>query len=301
MAKFKGSEYLNKKYTMKDGNIVTIIKYNGYTNVDIEYEDGTVLKNRKVNCLKRGKIEKPINRVGEVYSLNQGYTAKILEYDSYNTYKILISDGTILENLQYNQIKKGTVENPNHRTVCDIGYIGIGKYSLKDLFGENTNYSITWKNIIRRCSKKPKENVTYHDCLISKEWECLQNFAYWYETNYKEGWHVDKDILVKGNKVYSSETCCFVPQEINNLFTLRSNYRGALPIGVHKVGNKFKAQISRYGVRIPLGDFDTPEEAFYTYKIAKEEYIKEVANKWRGQITEECYWALMNYKVDIKD
>jgi hypothetical protein len=50
-----------------------------------------------------------------------------------------------------------------------------------------------------------------------------------------------------------------------------------------------------------LGTFDTPEEAFQAYKVAKEEYIKEVADKWKDKITEKVYQALYNYKVEITD
>ncbi len=53
--------------------------------------------------------------------------------------------------------------------------------------------------------------------------------------------------------------------------------------------------------KIHLGSFSTPEEAFEAYKTAKEEYIKEVADKWRGQITEQVYHAMYNYKVEIID
>ena len=37
------------------------------------------------------------------------------------------------------------------------------------------------------------------------------------------------------------------------------------------------------------------------HKTAKEAYIKEVADKWRGQITEQVYEAMYNYKVEIDD
>ena len=50
-----------------------------------------------------------------------------------------------------------------------------------------------------------------------------------------------------------------------------------------------------------LGGFDTPEEAFLAYKQAKEAYIKEVANKWKGQIDPKVYEALMNWNVEITD
>ena len=95
---------------------------------------------------------------------------------------------------------------------------------------------------------------------------------------------MDKDIVFKGNKLYSEDTCVFVPREINNLFTTRVRFRGEFPIGVHySTGKgKFVAQISKNcDKRIHLGLFDTPEEAYLAYKKEKECYIKEVAEKWK--------------------
>ena len=71
--------------------------------------------------------------------------------------------------------------------------------------------------------------------------------------------------------------------------------------GVKKVGKRFEARLYIKNNPIHLGTFDTPEEAFKAYKIAKEVYIKKVADKWRGQITEPCYEAMYAYKVEITD
>ena len=105
----------------------------------------------------------------------------------------------------------------------------------------------------------------------------------------------------KGNKEYSPENCCFVPTEINDCFTKRLNERGDYPIGVRKKGNSIIAQINYMGKKKHLGSFKTVEEAFNAYKIAKEQCIKEYAEKYKGQITDEVYNALINYKVEITD
>jgi hypothetical protein len=44
-------------------------------------------------------------------------------------------------------------------------------------------------------------------------------------------------------------------------------------------------------------------EAFCAYKNAKEQYIKELAEKYfqEGKITEKVYNALMMYEVEITD
>ena len=110
---------------------------------------------------------------------------------------------------------------------------------------------------------------------------------------------MDKDILVKGNKIYSEDTCCFVPREINSLFVKRKKSRGNFALGVDykKSVKKFRARCGNKH----LGLFNTELEAFYAYKQAKETYIKEVANKWKDQIDPRVYNALMKYEVEITD
>ena len=108
------------------------------------------------------------------------------------------------------------IKNPYHPAVYGIGYIGEGE-------GEKGRVYNIWKKVLQRCYSKEYhiKKPTYIGCSVVKEWLNFQNFAKWYKKNYKpetmEGWHLDKDILVKGNKIYSPETCCFVPADINSL------------------------------------------------------------------------------------
>lgn len=188
------------------------------------------------------------------------------------------------------------------KKVFNVGifrYIGIKTRS--DVYN-------SWYSMLRRCYCKTslEKDIQYKGINVVDEWLDFQNFVDWYYVNFNpdfmQGWQLDKDILVKGNKIYSPETCCFVPQEINKLFTKRQNKRGDYPIGVSKRGtNTYRAQISKMGHRFKLGNYTTPEEAFQVYKTAKEDYIKEVAEKWRDYITDEVYQAMYNYKVEITD
>ncbi len=160
----------------------------------------------------------------------------------------------------------------------------------------------TWTGMTKRCSKKYQEKrPSYIGCSIDERWYDFQVFTKWFEENYVEGWELDKDILFKGNKIYSPETCCFVPQEINNLFTKRQNDRGELPIGVRKMLNKFQARINKNGLSVYLGTFYNPIVAFLAYKEAKEEHIKELADKHSLELSEKVYEALYAYKVEIND
>lgn len=166
-----------------------------------------------------------------------------------------------------------------------------------------------WSGMLERCFAKRGYHrwETYENITCCNEWLYYPNFYEWLHSqeNFEkwlngDKWCLDKDILVKGNKVYSPDTCCLVPQNVNQIFKKRRNREG-LPIGVShtKNKNKYIAQ-SRNEY---LGRYSTLEEAFLAYKKTKEEHIKKVAQEEysKGNITEKCYEAMMNHKVEITD
>ena len=118
---------------------------------------------------------------------------------------------------------------------------------------------------------------------------------------------LDKDILYKGNKIYSRETCIFVPQRINSLFVKCDKSRGKDPIGVSDLpsGNYEVSCGNGYGKSVYLGSYPTKEEAFQVYKQYKEKVIKEVIDSYEGKIPEPFYsklkTAMYNYEVEIDD
>lgn len=239
------------------------------------------------------------SRVGEKHITKEGYKIEIIEYFSSFNSTIQFEDNTILKNIQYGNIITGLIKNPYHNSVVGVGFIGIGKYTRKN----HIKIYRLWKGVLERCysEKHIKKFPSYKDVTVCKKWHNFQNFAQWFEENYVEGFELDKDILVKGNKIYSPETCCFVPREINTLFMKNNNRRGKLPVGVCKLGNRFKSALCINGEQIHLGYFTTPEEAFEVYKNAKEDWIKKLADKWRDLIKKCLYQKMYNYQVEITD
>lgn len=244
------------------------------------------------------------NRVGEKFITNKGYNIEIVEYFGAKNCSIKFNDGLILKNIQYDKIKRGKIANPHHRSVYNIGYLGVGNYE-STINGIPTRAYKAWSKMMTRSYDKSyqKKGITYINCKVDLKWHNFQNFAKWFESNYINGYVLDKDILIKGNKLYSEHTCCFVPQELNNLFVKRENDRGKYPIGVSEYKGKFTSKLSKYSNTINLGLFDTPILAFDKYKEEKEKYIKELAIDYlkAKRISFEVYFALMNYKVDITD
>lgn len=164
-----------------------------------------------------------------------------------------------------------------------------------------------WKDMLARCYNPNvlKRYPTYIGCTVCKEWLLFSNFKKWFDENYIEGYDLDKDIIIKGNKVYSPETCCFVPHKLNCTINKCQRSRGELPIGVSfdKSRQKYIAGLRVGMVKKCLGRFDTSIAAFKAYKAAKEQFVKELAERYfqEGKITEKIYDALMKYEVEITD
>lgn len=185
----------------------------------------------------------------------------------------------------------------------------IKNVAINDLdLAHGTDCYSHWIQIIRRIydEKWKTKNQSYIDCTVCEEWLYLSNFKKWFDdpiNGYKEGYEIDKDILIKGNKMYSPDTCCFVPQEINKLLLLNKHKRSSTPIGVNIKNNKYVARLSKRRKRVFIGSYDDKEEAFNAYKTAKEQYVKELADKYykEGKITKKVYDALMKYEVEITD
>ena len=244
------------------------------------------------------------DRIGETINSNYG-KATIVEYFGNNNITIKFEDGTIIKNVKYSHFKEGKIRNPNYPSFYGVGYDGIGLYQTHVDKVKTKHYKY-WSAILRRAYSENKYH-TYKNVIIYEEWHNFQNFAEWFEENYNpeymQGWHLDKDILIKGNKVYSPETCAFVPAEINSLIVKANSIRGDYPIGVNysKPNRKYIATYNRENKKIYIGSYNTPEEAFQAYKTEKEKYIKEIADKYKNQITDKVYQALYNYQVEITD
>jgi len=142
-----------------------------------------------------------------------------------------------------------------------------------------------WHAMMRRASGKTGQ-LCYSDCAVDVAFKSYEGFIEW-ATNQVgygfDGYQLDKDIIVKGNKIYGPEYCCFVPSHVNRLFIRGGVRRGAYPVGVyckHKKYSNFSAELSVGGKKVLLGLYKTPEEAFNVYKKAKEDEMGNRNNVW---------------------
>ena len=157
-----------------------------------------------------------------------------------------------------------------------------------------------WDSMIKRCYSKKHQlhAASYIGCRVCDEWLRYSNFKKWFDGNYVDGYQLDKDILVKDNKIYSPDTCCFVPKRINSLF-VKSYKQRNLPAGVWKSKNQYLAKFVCGDIVHYLGLFKTIDEASAAYKKDKEKVIKEFAQEYydKGLIDVKIYDAMLNYKI----
>ncbi len=321
---FKNKTVRNKKYRLGEKSItkkeygeyeITIVEYNFYNDILVEFNDisKTRVKTTYGSFISGGVIN-PNRHLGEEATNKQGCLMKIIsckgekigiEFQDEYMYKIY--------NRSYRSFEKGSIKNPYGISICGVAC--LGNTSTIDKNGLTKQSYICYRNAMRRCGSESfkEKHPSYTGVEVQGKMKCYEFFEKFYnETLIKEQNFpadvtlcLDKDILCKGNKVYSFETVMLVPLELNSVFVKNNVNRGNLPIGVRKIGNRYYSGISKYNKDIQLGSFDTPEEAFYAYKIAKEEYIKQIADDYveKGYITKDSrlYKALYRYEIEIND
>lgn len=188
--------------------------------------------------------------------------------------------------------------------VCGVG---INDYDGQvKINGEHLVSYKFWRHMLKRCYSESslKKNVAYIGCSVCDEWKYYMNFKKWFDENAPKdmsGYNLDKDLIVHGNKIYSPDTCCFLPRELNNMLITQKRHRGECKIGVYKMPNgKFIAQINSWTRDCRrIGIFNTEKEAFLAYKREKERIIKTLADEYyeKGLITERVRDSMYNYKV----
>lgn len=190
------------------------------------------------------------------------------------------------------------------RLVYGVG-LNDGKYPAT-FQRQNTKEYQLWLSMLCRCycPKTQIRQPSYVGCTVSDNFKNFTFFHEWLQTQIGFGclnYVLDKDLLVKGNKIYSETTCVLVPYVLNSLFITCARSRGVYPVGVNKSGKFFRSRLNTLDKRKTLGFFGTPQEAFQAYKIAKESHIKLQAEKYKNLIDIRVYEALISYQVEITD
>lgn len=163
----------------------------------------------------------------------------------------------------------------------------IRVYSPSPYTVHTTRASCVWHNINTRCkvgsSKQAKHN-SYIGC--TNGFKDFQELAEWCQSQYgyrnKESngkfWQLDKDLKIQGNKVYSPDTCIFVPNRVNSLLISCDSSRGSTPLGVSLFRRTGQFQVRCSGVPKHLGYFNCEFEAHRTWQKSKVKVIRKICS-----------------------
>lgn len=241
-----------------------------------------------------------VNKAGAIHKNKFGTDMKIIE--ELPNGKCIIEfqdDFKFQKEINNTNFMSGNVRNPYDKSLYGVGYLGVGKYNT---FGDNKSHKtipyIFWFNLMERCysEKRRDKHMTYKDVYLCDEWCNFQVFAEWVDNNYYcvegERMHLDKDILVRGNRVYSPETCLIVPQRINMMFMSKEKKTDPdLPNAIYRCVNGYKAAYNGKS----LGVFRTLDEAIEKQEKTKRIHIRNVADEYKDRISEKVYNALYNW------
>ena len=243
---------------------------------------------------------------GAVFKTNNYGDVEVTEYiDSHNITVKFLNTGAI-KNTTASALTTGILKDSEVHDTHKYGVMDIPKSVGRG--GRCDPLYKKWNGMMQRCynPKNKINNPAYEACTSSETFRHFSKFKSWYYSQIgceQEGWHLDKDILIKGNKVYSEDTCCIVPPEINVALANNKSVRGSFPQGViyNSTKTRYRARIQRGDKWESLGTYDTPEEAFYAYKPVKEAHIKSLAEKWKDKIDPRVYESLMNWVIEVTD
>lgn len=250
---------------------------------------------------------KPIKntiKAGDVFRTNDGGSVTVVQYISARKVTVKNNDENgHVSTVQATQLRLGRIKNPYRKSVFGVGYFGSGKYKSRKL-GKQTAEYICWKSMLQRCYDKKLHALrpSYASCSVCPEWHNFQVFAEWFCAQALcDNYTLDKDLIVRGNKIYSPDTVSIIPERINCLLLSCSSSRGSLPIGVTKSSHGYQASLNAGGKNTYIGHYSSHEDAFKAYKKEKEKLIKETADLYRDVLDDRVYLSLMSYDVGIDD
>lgn len=229
------------------------------------------------------------NKLGDEYFIINADNSKqvtVMFYDGYYT------------TTQMSNIRRGRVKNPFSKLSRFQGFGVTDVPAMEN--GVRNKYARLWESMITRVySKKDK---AYIGVKIEEDWALLSNFLNdvtsfkGYDKVVSDGWVLDKDILSGDEKVYSKDTCCFVPPEINSFMVNFGKPKGKYKMGVHFCNRekKFVAQGCINKKQFNLGYFNSEDDAHSAYVKNKQEQLRLLLSKWKDELDSKVTEALMS-------
>lgn len=226
------------------------------------------------------RVLEDTNRVGETFHHPKYGEYSIVEYLNCEKVRIRFSRTGYECYSSYNHIQNKEVKDYFHR----------GKYgACKGCSHTDREAYKTWSNMIYRCNN----SKGYSSASICDEWLDFSVFLSWYDAQYKEShWHLDKDILSNGQGIYSPQTCCFLPPQINTFFAKHKKAKG---YSYNKRRKKYESYCRDRGKYVHLGMYEDSHSARLAYLRYKRSLLEELIEPYLDRISVEIYNAMKQY------
>ncbi len=230
--------------------------------------------------LKGNSLVKKVTfaKVGDRFKNNLGNWCEVLQVNKWDDVIVRFENTSTVKSFQADALKRGVFHDPYNKTYWGFGYIGCGKYSGKT----HKSAFNTWMHMVERCydtNCKPYNLYGGKGVIVSDEWSDFQVFAEWFETNKIDGWHMDKDYLQPFSRVYSKETCAFIPPAVNGLFTGYHTDIKNMGVGLTKSGTWYAA-CTIEGKQQYLGVSKTWLEAKTKYLHEKRKVVEKLVKEY---------------------
>ena len=250
--------------------------------------------------------------IGDIFKTKKCGDVEVLLYKNAREIDVIFINTGTLRNVASKELRDGAIKDPMCPSIHGIGYRGIGTH-MGWVGGESTEVYNRWCGMLGRCynpSSQDYKRYGLKGVTVCDSWHNFQIFAEWFFRNHRNGFEIDKDILYQNSTIYGPDTCVFIPQSLNKMMTFSDSARGDLPIGVtyrDDCAFKYMACVTDHMTNKRLWKTSkTPREAYEWYVVARKKSISDAAKHYLklGDISEEVYTALLNYKIEeykIKD
>ena len=240
-------------------------------------------------------IEKRRNELlGLEFTNKHGHRCFIIDYKDAHNVTVMFYDTMSISTMEYGNLKKGSFLDRYKPSLYGVGYLGKSGRTEQNKMAYRA-----WNHILSRCynPEVQKKQPYYYDCSVDPRWHCFAVFEEWFiqqeQRHFKEDygvgrrWSIDKDILVRGNKIYSPETCCLLPAEINKTLITQGYV------------SRWREKDGKFTFRVfekIVGYEDHYLEKADNVVDARNERVRSLIDKYRGDLTDESIEALNNYR-----
>jgi len=236
---------------------------------------------------------KRLEILGKEFTTNRYGNCVVIGYNNALDATVKFYNPEYVTKCRVGDLVRGEVCNPLFPIYYGRGYIGVGRFNTK-----NTKAYSVWRGMLERTDSNKvggRSLNAYKDVTVCEEWLNFQNFARWCEGQSGSslpGWELDKDVLRKGNVVYSEDACCFIPRRINTIFPKR--YAQGDRVYLTSDG-EWQCQVRLDGKRKTFKSKD--REKVVTFKVkATKEILTSLANTYKDSLAPHVYEALLSWE-----